>query len=95
MLPPVSPQTLLPSLANWALPIERVCAPAVVSYTHLDVYKRQVLCHGRMMGVVHAHKATKEQLGLMMTGALDLTEKDGKIAGIAKDTNIKEEEATD
>ena len=30
-----------------------------------------------------------------MTGALDLTEKDGKIAGIAKDTNIKEEEATD
>ena len=57
--------------------------------------KIMVLCHGRMMGVVHAHKATKEQLGLMMTGALDLTEKDGKIAGIAKDTNIKEEEATD
>ena len=56
--------------------------------------KIMVLCHGRMMGVVHAHKTTKEQLGLMMTGALDLTEVDGKIAGIAKDTNIKEEEAT-
>ena len=29
-----------------------------------------------------------------MTGALDLTEVDGKVAGIAKDTNIKEEEAS-
>ena len=56
--------------------------------------KIMVLCHGRMMGVVHAHKTSKEQLGLMMTGALDLTEVDGKVAGIAKDTNIKEEEAS-
>ena len=56
--------------------------------------KIMVLCHGKMMGVVHAHKTTKEQLGLMMTGALDLTEVDGKVAGIAKDTNIKEEEAS-
>ena len=55
--------------------------------------KIMVLCHGRMMGVVHAHKTTKEQLGLMMTGALDLTAVDGKVAGIAKDTNIKEERA--
>ena len=46
-----------------------------------------VLCHGRVMGVVHAHKTTKEELGLMMTGALDLSEKDAnKPAGIAKDS---------
>ncbi|MEA5010642.1 MAG: ABC transporter ATP-binding protein [Angelakisella sp.] len=51
--------------------------------------KIMVLCHGKVMGVVHAHKTTKEQLGLMMTGALDLTMHDGKMAGIAKDTNIK------
>ena len=42
----------------------------------------------RLMGVVHAHKTNKEQLGLMMTGALDLTDKDGKTAGIAKDSQI-------
>lgn len=53
--------------------------------------KIMVLCHGKLMGVVHAHKATKEQLGLMMTGALDLTEANGKTAGIAKDSRIKEE----
>mgnify|MGYP002611842425 CR=1 FL=1 len=28
-----------------------------------------VLCHGRVTGVVDARTATKEQLGLMMTGA--------------------------
>lgn len=54
--------------------------------------KIMVLCHGKLMGVVHAHKVTKEELGLMMTGALDLTDIDGKIAGIAKDSNIKEGE---
>ena len=49
--------------------------------------KIMVLCHGRLMGVVHAHKTTKEELGLMMTGALDLKDKyDDKPAGIAKDT---------
>ena len=32
-----------------------------------------VICHGRLMGMVDAEKTTKEQLGLMMTGALDLT----------------------
>ena len=38
-----------------------------------------VLCHGKVMGVVNATDATKEQLGLMMTGALDLgtREKEG------------------
>ena len=54
--------------------------------------KIMVLCHGRVMGVVHAHKTTKEELGLMMTGALDLTDKyEDKPAGIARDTNITEE----
>lgn len=53
--------------------------------------KIMVLCHGKVMGVVHASKTTKEELGLMMTGALDLSEVKGKPAGIAKDSNIKEE----
>ena len=49
--------------------------------------KIMVLCHGKLMGVVHAHKTSKEELGLMMTGALDLTAKyEDKPAGIAKDT---------
>ena len=52
-----------------------------------------VLCHGKVMGVVHAHKTTKEELGLMMTGALDLTNKyEDKPAGIARDTNITDQE---
>lgn len=52
-----------------------------------------VLCHGKNMGVVHAEKTTKEQLGLMMTGSLDLTEeKKDKNFGIAKDSNLTEEE---
>ncbi|MBR4292646.1 MAG: ABC transporter ATP-binding protein, partial [Clostridia bacterium] len=46
--------------------------------------KIMVLCHGKLMGVVHAHKTTKEELGLMMTGALDLNT--DKVAGIAKDS---------
>lgn len=53
--------------------------------------KIMVLCHGKLMGVVHAHKVTKEELGLMMTGALDITAINGKVAGIAKDSNITEE----
>lgn len=53
-----------------------------------------VLCHGKVMGVVHAHKTTKEELGLMMTGALDLSEKyEDKPAGIAKDSRFGEQEA--
>ena len=49
--------------------------------------KIMVLCHGKVMGVVHAHKTTKEELGLMMTGSLDLTDKyEDKPAGIARDT---------
>jgi ABC-type uncharacterized transport system ATPase subunit len=55
--------------------------------------KIMVLCHGKVMGVVHAHKTTKEELGLMMTGALDLSNKyEDKPAGYAKDTNITPEE---
>ena len=55
--------------------------------------KIMVLCHGKVMGVVHAHKTNKEELGLMMTGALDLTHKyEDKPAGIARDTRIKEDE---
>ena len=52
-----------------------------------------VLCHGKVMGVVHADKTTKEELGLMMTGALDLPHKYmDKPAGYARDTNITAEE---
>jgi len=55
--------------------------------------KIMVLCHGRIMGVVHAHKTTKEELGLMMTGALDLVYKyEDKPAGMAKDTRFGEAE---
>ena len=51
--------------------------------------KIMVLCHGKVMGVVHAHKTTKEELGLMMTGALDLVYKyEDKPAGFAKDTRF-------
>ncbi len=49
-----------------------------------------VLCHGKVMGVVHAHKTTKEELGLMMTGSLDLTEQIEKKVGIAKDSLIED-----
>ena len=55
--------------------------------------KIMVLCHGKIMGVVHAHKTTKEELGLMMTGALDLIYKyEDKPAGIARDTRFGEQE---
>ncbi len=58
--------------------------------------KIMVLCHGKVMGVVHADKVTKEELGLMMTGSLNLTkEKIDKHIGIAKDSKIKETEEDD
>ena len=54
--------------------------------------KIMVLCHGKLMGVVHAHKTNKEELGLMMAGSLDLTDKyEDKPAGIAKDTLFEDE----
>jgi len=53
--------------------------------------KIMVLCHGKVMGVVHAHKTSKEELGLMMTGALDLSSKyEDKPAGIARDSRFRE-----
>ena len=52
-----------------------------------------VLCHGEVMGIVHAAKTTKEEIGLMMTGSLDLTEvKKEKNLGFAKDSNLTQEE---
>jgi simple sugar transport system ATP-binding protein len=54
--------------------------------------KIMVLCHGKNMGIVHASKTTKEQLGLMMTGSLDLSETKNKEYGKAKDSNLTEEE---
>lgn len=57
--------------------------------------KIMVICHGKLMGVAHAEKATKEQLGLMMTGALDLQVENAKTYGIAKDSNITEEAQND
>jgi len=55
--------------------------------------KIMVLCHGKVMGVVHSHKTTKEELGLMMTGALDLSNKyEDKPAGFAKDTRFGEKD---
>ena len=45
------------------------------------------------MGVVHAEKTSKEQLGLMMSGALDLMEEKGKPMGVAKDSFIEEDKS--
>lgn len=55
--------------------------------------KIMVLCHGKVMGVVHADKTTKEDLGLMMTGSKDLvSEKKDKKLGKAKDSNLSEDQ---
>ena len=52
-----------------------------------------VLCHGEVMGVVHAAKTTKEKLGLMMTGSLNLLKEQSERAwGMAKDSQLTEEE---
>ncbi len=52
-----------------------------------------VLCHGEVMGVVHAAKTTKEKLGLMMTGTLNLLkEQSEREWGKAKDSQLSEEE---
>ena len=57
--------------------------------------KIMVLCHGKNMGIVHAKKTTKEELGLMMTGSLDLAETKNKEYGKAKDSNLSEQEWDD
>ena len=52
-----------------------------------------VLCHGEVMGVVHAAKTSKEKLGLMMTGSLNLLkEQANRPWGKAKDSSLTEEE---
>ncbi len=54
--------------------------------------KIMVLCHGKNMGIVHASKTTKEELGLMMTGSLDMSEIKNKEYGKAKDSNLTDEQ---
>lgn len=53
-----------------------------------------VMCHGKLMGVVKTTSTTKEEIGLMMTGALTkvVGADEGKIAGIARDSNLTDEE---
>ena len=57
--------------------------------------KIMVLCEGRNMGIVHTKETTKEEIGLMMTGAKNLLEMyPEKKYGFAKDSlidNKKEE----
>ena len=58
--------------------------------------KIMVLCHGEVMGIVHAEKVSKEDLGLMMTGAVNLTvEQKEKNYGIAKDSNLTDDQWID
>lgn len=52
--------------------------------------KIMVLCHGKNMGIVHASKVTKEEIGLMMTGSKNLSSE--KIYGKAKDSHLSDEE---
>ena len=55
--------------------------------------KIMVICHGEVMGVVHAAKTTKEKIGLMMTGSLNLLEEQSDRAwGMAKDSQLTEEQ---
>lgn len=55
--------------------------------------KIMVLHQGRNMGIVHTKNTNKEEIGLMMTGVLDLTkEKPDKNFGYAKDSSLTEEE---
>lgn len=56
--------------------------------------KIMVLCHGKVMGIVNAENTSKEELGLMMTGTIDLTQAkstENHIIGIANDSYIREE----
>lgn len=54
--------------------------------------KIMVLCHGKNMGIVHTKNTTKEEIGLMMTGAKNLTEESPGKFGIAEDSNLSEKE---
>ena len=57
--------------------------------------KIMVLCHGKNMGIVHTKNTTKEEIGLMMTGAKNLTEESPGKFGIAEDSNLSEKEWED
>ena len=52
--------------------------------------KIMVICHGRLQGVVNSSNTTKEDIGLMMTGALNIVNKEGKTDGIAKDSAFED-----
>ena len=52
--------------------------------------KIMVMCHGKLQGVVNSDHTTKEDIGLMMTGALNIVNKEGKTDGIAKDSAFEE-----
>ena len=55
--------------------------------------KIMVLCHGKNMGVVHTKDVTKEQIGLMMTGSLDLNKVRKDVHyGFADDSRLSKEE---
>ena len=55
--------------------------------------KIMVLSEGRNMGIVHTKNATKEEIGLMMTGAKNLCEMyPEKTQGIASDSLLSVEE---
>ena len=52
--------------------------------------KIMVMCHGRLQGVVNSTNTTKEDIGLMMTGALNIVNKEGKTDGIAADSAFED-----
>lgn len=54
--------------------------------------KIMVICHGRLQGVVNSNHTTKEEIGLMMTGTLNIVNKEGKTDGIAKDSAFTDKE---
>ena len=54
--------------------------------------KIMVICHGKLQGVVNSNHTTKEEIGLMMTGTINIVNKEGKTDGIAKDSAFTDEE---
>ncbi len=52
--------------------------------------KIMVMCHGKLQGVVNSNNTTKEDIGLMMTGALNIVNKEGKTDGIAADSAFED-----
>ena len=54
--------------------------------------KIMVICHGKLQGVVNSNHTSKEEIGLMMTGTINIVNKEGKTDGIAKDSAFEKEE---